>query len=251
MTISNDAPETLWAILAFWAISFMAFSWLASGVAKRLPKGIRRIWKQDPQGGFSYSATFMLTIPVMMFLFTAFIELTLLLVVHGGVMYAAYVGARSAVVWDTAQPDGVGAEKVHLAVAHALAPFASGNPKHLSAEYLELARQDISYSYCQAYFRYVGADAVLSNNYLVRKLYYARQSLVLYHEPPAAWDSEKKVSVSYDHAFHLPAMSRLLGRPSSRVPGLRVFTIRYTATLQNEGAKTPDQKLGIDYDSDY
>ncbi len=251
MTISNDTPERLWAILALWAGSVVAFSWLAAGVARRVPKGLRRLVRRESQGGFSYSAAFVLTIPVMMFLFTAFIELTLLLIVHGGVIYAAYAGVRSGVVWDTAQPSGVGAEKVHLAVAHALAPFASGNPKHLSAHYLELARQDISYSYCQAYFRYVGEDASLSNNYLVRKLYYARQSLVLSHEPPPAWDSTKKLSVSYDHAFHLPAMGRLMGRPSARVPGLRVFTIRYTATLQNEGAQTPDQKLGIDYDSDY
>lgn len=251
MTISNDAPETLWAVIALWVISGFAFAYLALRVIRRLPKGLRQVAKRDSEGGFSYSAAFVMTIPVMMFIFTAFIELTLLLVVHGGVIYATYVGARSAIVWDTAQPEGVGAEKVHLAVAHALAPFASSNPKHLSAEYLSLARQDIPYSYCQAYFRYVGRGAALSNNYLVRKLYYARQSLVLYHEPPAAWDSEKKVSVSYDHAFHLPAMSRLLGKPSARVPGLRVFTIKYTARLQNEGAKTPDQRLGIEYDSDY
>jgi len=251
MTVTNDAPETLWAILALWSGAILAFAYLAARVARRLPKGLRRVCRRDAQGGFAYSTTFMLTIPVMMFLFTAFIELTLLLVVHGGVIYATYVGARSAVVWDTAQPAGKGAEKVHLAVAHALAPFASGNPKHLSREYLDLARQDISYTYCQAYFRYAGEDASVSNNYLVRKLYYARQSLVLYHEPPPAWNSEKSVSVTYDHAFHLPAMGRLLGRPSARVPGLRVFTIRYTARLQNEGAKTPDQQLGIDYDSDY
>lgn len=251
MTISNDAPETLWGILLLWAVSAVGSAWLITRLMKRVPKGLRRVGKRDAQGGFAYSATFVLTIPVMMFLFTALIELTLLLIVHGGVIYAAYVGARSAVVWDTAQPAGVGAEKVHLAVAHALAPFASGNPKHLSAKYLDLARQDITYSYCQAYFRYVGKDASLSNNYLVRKLYYARQSLVLHHDPPPSFDSQKKVSVSYDHAFHLPAMGRLLGHPSPRVPGLRVFTIRYTATLQNEGAKTPDQKLGIEYDSDY
>ena len=152
------------------------------------------------------------------------------------------LASRCATAYDGAQ---------HLAAAHALAPFASGNPQQLKRPSKALARQDISYAYTQSYFKYAGKDAKVSNNYLVRKLYYARQSMRLFHTAPQAWDSIQRVTVAYEHPFYFPLVGRLLGSTSSTAPGVRVFNLKYTAPLQNEGAKRADQKLGIKYDSDY
>lgn len=251
VTFANDPLESIWLILLIWSISLILMSILIVVCGQRIPTGLKRFRKWKREEGFSYSMSFMMTIPLMILIFIAFIETTLVLIAHGGVVYATFVAARAAVVWDTAQPQGIGAEKVHLAAAHALAPFASGNPKHLNRKYQELAKTDVTYAYTQAYFKYTGNRSAVSNNYLIRKLYYARQSMRLYHTEPESWDSIQKVTLCYEHPFYLPLVGRLLGSPSSTAPGVRVYNIKYSAQLQNEGPKRSDQKLGIKYDSDY
>jgi hypothetical protein len=251
MVVESDPLESIWLIVLIWSFSLIMMSILLVIWSRRIPEGLKRVRYWNGQEGFAYSLSFIMTIPLMILVFIAFIETTLVMIAQGGVVYAAFVAARSAVVWDAAQPDGIGAEKVHLAAAHALAPFASGNPKHLNRKYQELASQDISYAYTQAYFKYVGKEAKVSNNYLVRKLYYARQSMRLYHIKSPSWDSIQKVTVSYEHPFYFPLIGRLLGSPSNVAPGVRVFQLKYTSQLQNEGAMRADQKLGIRYDSDY
>ena len=243
-------------IIWVWSGSLILLTIMTYKMVTLLKRNRFKLKKLRNEEGFAYVLSFCMTIPFMMIIFIAFIEATLVLITFGGVYYSAYATARAAIVWQWAEPAGVVEEKIELAAVHALAPFASSNPTHLDPRRLDLAKQDITYTYCNTYFKYFGDGPAsdgnkISNNYLVRKLYYTRQGMKYYYNRPTKFDSIIKATVIYEHPFHFPFIGRALGKPSSTVKGVRVYELKASSSLQFEGAKTRDHTLGIHYDSDY
>ena len=239
-----------------WSASLIILVMLSYKMTKSFRRNRFQLKKLRGEEGFAYTLSFCMTIPFMMIVFIAFIESTLVLITFGGVYYSAYATARAAIVWQWAEPAGVIEEKIELAAVHALTPFSSSNPAHLDPRRRELAMQDIPYTYCNTYFKYFGQGPAsdgntVSNNYLVRKLYYARQGMKYYYTRPSNYNSIIKATVIYEHPFHFPIIGRAFGKPSSTVKGVRVYELKASASLQFEGAKTRDHTLGIRYDSDY
>jgi hypothetical protein len=251
MLLENDPLKPVAFIIGVWSVCLVILTIFTALFLKRLPAGLKNAGKIRNEDGFSYALSFIMTVPFLMMILILFIETTLVLTTLGGVQYSAYAAARAAIVWDWAEPAAVREEKIELAAVHALAPFSSSNATHLDPRRRGLAIQDITYSYCNAYFKYTGDEAKVANNYLVRKLYYARQGMQYSYTRPSNYDSIVKANVIYEHPFHFPFVGRALGKPSSTVANVRVFQLKAGASLQNEGAKTNNKTLGISYDSDY
>jgi hypothetical protein len=73
--------------------------------------------------GVSYSLAFVLTLPFIMLFCCIVVECVMITAAKLGVHYAAYAGARAAIVWKSAKPANVRDERIEQAVLTALAPF--------------------------------------------------------------------------------------------------------------------------------
>jgi hypothetical protein len=73
--------------------------------------------------GVSYSLAFVLTLPFIMLFCSIVIECVVISATKLGVSYAAYAGARSAIVWSSAKPAKLRSERIEQSVLSALAPF--------------------------------------------------------------------------------------------------------------------------------
>jgi hypothetical protein len=248
MDISSHGPAP--GLLLIWAGSVILLAGALVAASRRVRANLPKLllaWRGEE--GFAYSLSFILTIPFLMLIVALVIETTLLLAVHTGTFYAAYAGARSAIVWATAQPAGTSDTRVRIAVVHALMPFASGNPVH--QEGLDShVDADTRFAYMGLYHAYC-PDGPLGDGYLLCKLVYAHHALALHFEPPAKWDSPITATVRYEHPFHWQIIGRALGHPAPWGSPYYTYTVQASVTLQNEGAKNKAQSLGIRYDSTY
>ena len=134
MQTFDDPLGSVRGITVLWACSVVGLAWLIVAAARRARRNLGRLRDLSGEDGFAYSLGFLLTMPFLMVVVALVVETTLLLASKAGTFYAAYAAARSAIVWDTAQPPGVGDERIRLAAVHAIAPFASSNPAHLSGD---------------------------------------------------------------------------------------------------------------------
>lgn len=81
--------------------------------------------------GVSYSMSYILVAPIYLMFLCMVFTATLLLLAKIGTMYAAHAGARSAAVWQTAQPSNLRQERTEQAVLTAMAPFVSASSRDL------------------------------------------------------------------------------------------------------------------------
>ncbi len=99
---------------------------------------------QDETGA-SYYLSVVLLLPLYLMLLIVTVELALLLNAKLAVTHAAYAAARAAVVWQPAGelPAEARLGMVYAAAASAIAPVASGNPRHviLSSPYFQYPEQ--------------------------------------------------------------------------------------------------------------
>jgi hypothetical protein len=92
-------------------------------LARFVGKPRRAVRVSLSEEGVSYSLSFVLVTPIIMFFCVLVVETVLIHMARIGVSYAAYAGARSAAVWISAKPLDVRRERITQSVYTALAPF--------------------------------------------------------------------------------------------------------------------------------
>jgi Flp pilus assembly protein TadG len=190
------------------------------------------------QCGGAYTLSYVMVIPFTMLLIAWLVETVLMMNSKLGTVTAAYVAARSASVWSSADQWPDAQSRIEKSAQKAMAPFASGSHR-------ETGVVDGEDSYVQAYHSWV--DDPVSAGYLRAKLRDASANLEVHVERPSQWDSEIKVRVTYHYTFRVPVLGKLLGQPSPS--GSYTFPLTTEVSLQNEGPQNPNQQLGIPYGS--
>src|SRR5262249_27699755 len=124
----TQSVEAIWLI---WLLGLLLLGW---GFVRACRRASWRwpAWRalHSDEEGASYTLSYVITIPIYFLLVCVVFESTLLLHAKLGTMYAAYAGARSAVVWQSAEPASLRQDRPRQAVFTALAPFASPSPQH-------------------------------------------------------------------------------------------------------------------------
>lgn len=92
-------------------------------LARYVGKPRRAVRVSLSEEGVSYSLSFVLVVPIIMFFSVLVVESVFIHMARIGVSYAAYAGNRSAVVWISAKPEKVRKERITQSVLTALAPF--------------------------------------------------------------------------------------------------------------------------------
>ena len=189
------------------------------------------------EDGGAYTLSYVMVIPILMLLICVIVETTLMMSAKIGTVYAAYSGARTAIVWSSASDNWPEAKtKIQQAAVQSFVPFASGMGSSGSVPTEASA-------YVDSYSSFV--DDAEAESYLRKKYANAANRLkVTVGGPPESHDSEIEVTVEYRFRFNIPGIGRLLGEQDG--DGYS-FPLRSTATLQNEGPKNEQQDLGIGY----
>lgn len=206
------------------------------------------------EDGVSYSLPFVLLVPFYLFFVLVVFQAGFLLLAKIGTLYAAHAGARSAVVWQWAQPAELRDERVRQAVFTALAPFAGGNPDDVAtagsppADALKYADD-----FVQAYLSYRSdgkprsrppglpddySAETLRNKYLCA----AARTAVAIDPGDGGPGASVTVTVTYRAPLLIPVVARWLGQE---------FAITSAATLPGEAPRSTGATLGIDYHSDH
>lgn len=253
--------ELIWLL---WFVSCLVLALLT----RRLLQGFR--WRRlralaVREEGIAYSLVYVMTVPLYMFFVCLVIESSLILIAKMGSVYAAYAGARSAIVWQSAQPKTpipIGGQTVELrvfqAVCQAMAPFASGNALHAGGG--PTPPGDQAELFNRAYHTY-NSSGPGSDGYIQRKYLYAWKATQMTISPDLAsskWNSNLTVTLTYQVPLQIPGMRRMIPG-TTQVGKYFVLPITSVATLQNEGPKPEDiedpakkdlpTSLGIDYQS--
>jgi Flp pilus assembly protein TadG len=196
--------------------------------------------------GAAYSISYVLAFPLYLLLICLIVESSLILLTKIGTIYAAYAGARSAIVWYSMEPDQAD-QKCNQAAVQAMVPFASSSDLHTRGAGASATPSTAARNYlraCQAYNR---GHAPAS--YLLAKYGYAEKATQVQQlTRPPTWDADVTVRISYEAPFTVSVIGRILGKrapwPSAH---FYTYTIVSEATLQNEAPKNENQSLGIDY----
>jgi Flp pilus assembly protein TadG len=196
--------------------------------------------------GAAYSLSYVLAFPLYLILVCLIVECTLILLTKIGTAYAAYAGARSAIVWTSMGPDQAD-QKRDQAVVQALTPFSSSSDLHAQGAGVSSTPSQAARQYVQACEAYSKGRAPAA--YLLAKYGYAEKAARAQTRSSSLdWDADITVTVTYEAPFTVPIIGRILGK---RAPwsGARfyTYTIVSEATLQNEAPKNADGRLGIDY----
>ena len=191
---------------------------------------------RDEHGG-AYTLSYVMVIPILMLLTCLIIESTLMMMAKVGTSYAAFSGARTAIVWSSASDNWDLAEnRIEKAAIQSFVPFSSGMGAQGSAP-------NEASAYSSSYTAFV--DEPVSESYIRAKYSNAARRLkVTVSGPPRSHDSEIKVTVAYRFRFNMPGIGKLIGEKDD--DGYS-FPLKSTATLQNEGPKNQQQDLGIGY----
>lgn len=210
--------------------------------------------------GASYSFAYLIIIPPYLILMFCLVECTLILLTKMGTVYAAFAGARSAVVYYSQQDPTANnkrlmatsdvLEKARTNSAQAMIPFASGMSRYQKGIPYVYGEDDFVRSYEQYYDIIESPGSVkASSKYLKRKYRYAMTytqiETPLGNKRPESWDSDVDLKLTYYYPFQFSIIGRIFGQP--RMNGYYVRPITTTVTLQNEGPQNKDQRLGIHY----
>ena len=238
-----------------WLIWLVAGAFMLKMLARTLRGWHRPHWGELARGeeGLSYSLSYMLTFPIFFLFACLVVESTWLLLAKVGTVYAAHAGARSAVVWSTAQPASKRNPRIYQSVWTAMAPFVTGDPSWTSlppVSLIEIGEQ--SAEYVGVYKAYQGGsndpiasvpDTALGKRYLTAA---SRTTCKLPPDPPPA-GGDLTITVTYRAPLHIPGAGRILA-PNSGL--LHEYKIVSSVTLPNEAPANESKTLGIDYKSD-
>jgi Flp pilus assembly protein TadG len=198
--------------------------------------------------GLSYSLSYVLAFPLY-FLFVCMVfEATWLLLAKIGTLYAAHAGARSAIVWSSAQPESKRNTRIHQSVWTAMTPFVTGSSDRLNIS-ADASTQSLEYagayqSYRSSGDRYANAPFTTTvSRYLTAASRTACQWQV---DNPQSGDVT--VTVTYRAPLHIPGVARILALGST---SSHEYKITSSATLPNEAPANDSRTLGIDYQSEF
>lgn len=190
------------------------------------------------EDGGAYTLSYVMVVPFVMLFVCLVVETTLMLSAKVGTVYAAYAGARVGSVWSSATDWQSAEERIELAAVKAFVPFASGSSDGEAGSAVGVDRYYTSYS------EYV--DDPVSEKYVRKKYANASSKLKVKTDgPPARWDSDITVTVTYESPFRVPGIGRLLGESGGG--GRYYFPLESSVTLRNEGPQNARQELGIGY----
>tara|TARA_R110002049_G_scaffold4601_4_gene31966 strand:- start:244060 stop:244704 length:645 start_codon:yes stop_codon:yes gene_type:complete len=194
---------------------------------------------QDEDGA-GYTLSYVMAIPVLVMLVAMLVESAIMLTAKLGTVHAAYVAARVASVQATAGDWNAARDKIEKAGRQAMIPFASGSQQGSSSS----PTNDSDYR--KAYRQW--ADDPVADSYIQSKQRDVRDAVdVNIDGPPATWQSDLTVEVTYEYPFRIPGIGLLIGDASG--DGY-VFPLTSRVTLVNDGPQNDSQTLGIGYGSD-
>jgi Flp pilus assembly protein TadG len=228
--------------------------WLASlAIVFKLSCQALRRWRRPRWGvlargeeGVSYSLAYVLVIPFYMLFVCVVFETTWLLLAKVGTMYAAHAGARSAVVWKSAQPANLQTPRINQSVWTAMTPFTTGSPSGLN-NIFEALGQAADYELAYGLYSRASSDANAKPGLgTMGKRYLNAASRTTCDVGSPQPDGTLTVTVTYRAPLHIPGAARILN-PSGW--WTNEYAIRSTAKLPNEAPASANGTLGIDYQS--
>ncbi|HEY7314767.1 MAG TPA: TadE/TadG family type IV pilus assembly protein [Gemmataceae bacterium] len=231
-----------------WLAWLIAVAVLLKMVTRSLRRWRRPRWAELARGedGVSYSLSYVLVLPILLLFVCIVFETTWLLLAKVGTLYAAHAGARSAVVWSSANTSAsdLPTQRINQSVWMAMTPFATGDPKLLAEP---KGAVEPSIQYAAAYWLYSQASkdpdahaplTTMSKRYLNAASRTTWASQIDKSRP----DGAVTVTVTYRAPLHIPGAARLFGNG-------RDYVIVSKATLPNEAPANDKRSLGIEYKS--
>lgn len=205
----------------------------------------------------SYIGSTVFVVPLYIVTIAAIVECAALSYTKLGVTYSAYAAARSAIVWlPTDASNEEKQQRVLLAAAQSLAPYASSDPLHIAPTgRINQVGGSGDQNFYHAYKLYSGGKAPFG--LLARKRQYALAATNVTWRPvgdqPGSPELQQtrplEVTVTYEKPISTPLMGLVFGRQAP-FPGARFYSRQITATvvLHLEGPKSMGGTLGINYD---
>lgn len=245
-------------VWACWAVGAAVVVGGFAAAARRVRAPRLRAVAGD-ESGASYSLGFVLVAPLYLCFLLVVYESTLLLVAKVGTMYAAHAAARSAVVWQTAEPARLRRDRTDQATFTAMAPFVSARPRDIKLFRIPGSAYKQSGEMAGVYALYSRAAAAAPApvvrpyprgnapwDYVVRK-YLNAASRTTYEigGDARAPGADTTAVVRYRAPLYFPGVSRFLadGGPPYE------YVIESKAVLPNETPTSADRRLGIGYQS--
>jgi hypothetical protein len=203
--------------------------------------------------GMSYAMPFVFVVPVFLVLVLGAYQVGMILFAKIGTMYAAHMGARSAVVWLPAGDPNMAQQRINQAVFTAMAPFTFGSSSD-KGNTADPAADD----YATAFLAYSApsegkgpplAAPGLPTQFVqedLRQHYLSAASRTVVQATPPLPTPEDQVTVTvtYRVPLILPVVSRIF---ADKATGPAEYTLTSSATLPSEAPKSVSGTLGIQY----
>ncbi len=251
-----DGIGWVWAV---WAVGVLVLVRALIGGAMSFQFPSLRALARDEEG-LSYSLSYVLVFPIYLAFVCMVFTASMLILAKVGTLYAAHAGARSAVVWQTAQPASLREERIQQSVFTAMAPYVSASSRDLltarslppasaSQQGLEFVAAYELYSQGnqQPALRRPYQRQVASPAYLGRK--FANAATRTTHSIGGDRNvpgGPLTMTVTYRCPIYIPGANRFLDTNGFWPYEME---IRSVATLPNETPMTTSRTLGIDYRS--
>ena len=236
-----------------WLIWLASIAVVLTMTGKALQRWRRPRWVELAHGeeGLSYTLSYVLVFPIYFLFVCVVFEASWLLVAKVGTMYAAHAGARSQVVWSSAQTEqkGLAIKRTNQAVWTAMTPFITGDPRWISVPGQALLQSVEYVAAYKAHFSSGDPYADAPNETLGARYHCAasRTTWDVQVDPdPAHPNGDVTVTVTYLAPLHIPGAARVLNAGSGTLNEYRIVS---TATLPNEAPANRSRTLGIDYQS--
>ena len=232
--------EIIWMI---WLASCLGLACLTIiGLSRIRFRHFVRTFRRDERGA-AYALSYVMVVPLYFIFVCLVVETSHILVTKTGTVYAAYAGARTAIVWGSAVDPSEARQRTIVAARQAFVPFATGVRVAGATSPAPTSDQR---KYADTYEDYVDKPAVARGN-LMTKLANTQDKLSVDYSPPSDWQDDVNVEVTYQFRFHVPVIAHALGTKES--DGHRYYSIKTSVKLQNEGPQNTNQRMGISYAS--
>ena len=258
----NDLLYSIEDVWLIWIISSVMLAVLSC-------RSLRKFrWRScyhflQAEAGSSYILPYMLAFPVYLLLVCFVIQSTMIIITKIGVMHAAHMAARSAVVWRSADPFSQAAglslarDKATDAAVMAMAPYASGLKGHSQMYLYDLggaqaraaAASPKAFIY-EGLYRNIAShpQSKAKSDYVIRKfIYAAAMTNVSLTEKSNTFNEELTAEVIHTMPIHIPGAGRIMGALHWTGKGY-YRVVRAKAMLPLETPDSDSRLLGIGYD---
>jgi hypothetical protein len=226
-------------------------------------KTLRKLWKR--QRGVSYPLSFVMIAPFYLMFMCFSVDAAMVLTARIGLEYAAYSAARSAVVWQSAEPKNLRETMPRVSAALAMAAYTGGRQREVNdAGPIPPEAQEWATQHGQAIIQYqqpaVGQNPHINRPYtrattppdaafLERKVQSAFARTKVTVEPQGSGPHAMlKVTVRFRAPLYMPVASRFLSTTGGAPYG---YDLETTVEMQRDSPKSQDGTLGIAYQSKY